>query len=66
MFINVVAPIGNVPMYKLCTGCRIMLGQMPGKKMYRAAVMTLKSRKSTRLKKKKPSVNPRITGESPA
>jgi hypothetical protein len=37
---------------------------MPGKKMYRATVMALKSRKSTRLRKKKPSANARINGES--
>jgi hypothetical protein len=64
MLINVVAPIGKVPMYKLCTGSRIIRDQMPGKRMYRAAVMALKRMKSARLRKKKASVKARITGES--
>ena len=50
---NVLAPIEKVPRYRLWTGCRNIRLQIPGYRMYLAALSAVNSTNNTRLTKKK-------------
>lgn len=55
--IKVVAPIGKVPMYRLCIGCCNVTAHSSGNSRYFDAVIAVKRVNRNRFKKKKISVN---------
>lgn len=58
------APIGNVPRYRLWTGCRNIRPQVPGTEMYLAALSAVNSTNNAKLRKKKARENDLATCES--